>query len=246
MTDPMRPQVPTPSGLLIIDKHKGPTSMQVCAAIRARLRRGGAPKRIKVGHAGTLDPLATGVLVVLVGSATKRVSEFMGQPKAYDAVIDLSGISSTDDAEGTFTAVIPERIPGPADIEAVLPRFVGTIMQCPPAFSAVHIDGQRAYDLARAGKEVAIPARAVVVHAIRINGYDWPTLRLSVDCGKGTYIRSLARDLGSSLGCGGYLTDLRRTAVGECTLVRACPLDALPAVLAQSDLLPVEPLPRGS
>ena len=232
------PNAPTPAGLLIIDKHLGPTSMQICANIRYRLRRAGAPKRIKVGHAGTLDPLATGVLVVLIGKATKLVPRYMGQPKKYDATIDLSHLSTTDDAEGELTSVTPPSIPTRADIESAAANFVGTIQQRPPAYSAINIDGRRAYDLARKGHEVIIPARPVEIQAIRITAYEWPMLTLSIDCGKGTYIRSLARDLGAALSVGGYLTALRRTAVGDCTIDRARTLHSLPEMLVQSDLLP--------
>lgn len=230
--------MPTPAGLLIIDKHRGPTSMQICANIRYRLRRAGAPKRIKVGHAGTLDPLATGVLVVLIGKATKKVPLYMGQPKAYETTIDLSSLSTTDDAEGDLTAVPIARIPTREEVDAAAARFVGTIMQCPPAYSAINIDGQRAYDLARKGHEVNIPARPVIVHEITVTAYQWPVLSLFIRCGKGTYIRSLARDLGAALGAGGYLTSLRRTAVGECTIEQARTLASLPDELVQSDLLP--------
>ncbi len=228
---------PTPSGLLIIDKPQGPTSMQVCANIRARLRRGGAPKRIKVGHAGTLDPMATGVLVVLVGKSTKLVDRYMAAHKAYDATIDLSHTSTTDDAEGECTPVAPARVPTREDIAATLPKFIGTIMQRPPAYSAIHIGGRRAYDMAREGKQVEIAARPVVVHDVRIIEYQWPRLRVEVDCGKGTYIRSIARDLGAALGAGGMLTALRRTAVGESTILRAVALDSLPWSMTGADLL---------
>jgi tRNA pseudouridine55 synthase len=225
--------------LLIIDKHLGPTSMQVCASIRARLRRAGAPKRIKVGHAGTLDPLATGVLVVLIGKATKRVPIYMGQPKSYLATIDLTAFSTTDDAEGEQIPVTPARIPDLAEINGAVAAFVGIIQQRPPAFSAINIAGRRAYDMARRGEEVTLPPRPVTVHAIEVLNYEWPTIELRIDCGKGTYIRSIARDLGVALGTGGRLTALRRTAVGDLTIDRARTLATLPGELTQADLLPL-------
>lgn len=233
----MNQPAPTPSGLLIIDKPYRLSSMSICRVVRAKLVRGGAPKRVKVGHGGTLDPLATGVMVVLVGKATKLCDRVMAGEKRYVADLDLAHLSSTDDKEGEVTEVNMLRAPGREEFEAVLPRFVGTIMQRPPIHSAIWVDGKRAYDMARAGEEFELPARPVVVHAIELLEYDWPRARIDVRCGKGTYIRSLARDLGTAVGGGGMLMDLRRTAVGPFTIDRAVGLDDLPQPLGQEHLL---------
>lgn len=237
MTDPM----PTPQGLLVIDKPLGKSSMQVCAAVRAKLRAGGAPKRIKVGHAGTLDPLATGVLVVLVGKATKLQDKHMAGIKGYRAEVDLAAISRTDDMEGPVEPVACDAIDRER-IEAVLPSFVGTIQQRPPAYSAMKINGRRAYALARkAETDDELPElkpRPVVIDSIAIESFSWPVVTLDIACGKGTYIRSLARDLGVALQTGGMLRSLRRTRVGPWTLDHAVAIDDLPGELTQSDLRP--------
>lgn len=230
MSDPL-------AGVLAVDKPLGPTSMRVCAAVRARLRRGGAHKRVKVGHGGTLDPLATGVLVVLIGSATRRQAEVMAGGKRYLAEIDLAHRSPTDDAEGPIEPVTCEPVSRePAD--RALRAFVGEIMQHPPAFSAVKIDGRRAYRLAReSADEPVIPrARPVRVDSAEILAFEWPILTLEILCGKGTYIRSIARDLGTALGTGGMLRSLRRTAVGPWTIESCVRLDQLPDTLTQADL----------
>lgn len=235
-------ETPTPSGLLVIDKPLGKTSMQVCANVRARLRAGGSPKRIKVGHAGTLDPLATGVLVVLVGRATRLQDRVMAGRKGYTARIDLAHISRTDDREGPVTPVACEPMPREA-IESVLPKFTGTILQRPPAYSAMKIDGRRAYDLARKSETEAdlpvLPHRPITIDAIEILAYDWPMLTLGIACAKGTYIRSLARDLGRALGTGGMLGALVRTRVGRFTLEDARSIESLPGAMTQADLLPI-------
>lgn len=238
---PTTTTMPTPAGLLLIDKQKGFTSMDVCAIIRARLRRAGAPKRIKVGHAGTLDPMATGLLVVLVGKATKLCNQFMADQKQYEATIDLSHTSTTDDAEGQLTPADVSTIPTPDQLRAAAAAFVGTIQQRPPNFSAMSIGGQRAYDLARAGKPVELAPRPVRIDAFEVRSYAWPLAQVAVTCGKGTYIRSLARDLGQALHTGGMLTALRRTRSGEFSVEGARRLDQLPDTLTASDLLPLPP-----
>lgn len=228
----------SPCGILLIDKDKGPTSMQVCASIRARLRRGGAPKRVRVGHAGTLDPLATGLLIVMVGRATRLCESLMRADKEYEAEINLSRRSTTDDAEGEVTVAQVARPPDEAAIRAACRAMVGDIMQRPPAFSAVHVGGRRAYQLARQGAPPDLPARPVRVDAIEILARDWPMLRLRVTCGKGVYVRSLARDIGALLGVGGMLTALRRTRIGPYRVDDARRLASLAPALSESDLLP--------
>lgn len=232
-------QLPTPAGLLVIDKQPGFTSMDVCAILRTRLRRGGAPKRIKVGHAGTLDPLATGVLVVLVGKATRSVNVYMASEKEYTTTVDLSRSSNSDDLGGEVTDVAVANYPERADVERALEAFRGEIMQLPPQFSAMKVGGQRAYALAREGTHAPLQPRPVQIHAIELRGYSWPNVDLHIRCGKGTYIRSLARDLGMSLKTGGLLTALRRTRVGAHDLSMAKTLEQLPQILRQEDLLPL-------
>lgn len=225
---------PSLSGLLVVDKPLGLTSMGVVR--RARRAAGGA----KVGHGGTLDPLATGVLVCLFGKATRAVESIMGMQKVYDAVVDLSAFTTTDDREG-------ERIEMARDakdvdrgaIEAVLPGFVGRIEQRVPAYSAVHVGGRRAYDLARGGVEVEMPVKTVRIDAIEVLRCSWPEVELRVTCGRGTYIRSLARDLGVALGTGGHLASLRRTRVGPYTLAEAWTMERVEAGIGPGDLLSV-------
>jgi len=239
MTDPN--QASTPSGLLVIDKSLGNTSMRVCSVVRARLRAGGAPKRVKVGHAGTLDPLATGVLVVLVGRATRLCERVMGGAKGYLAEIDLAHVSPTDDFESDPEPVELAEAPSREDVRAACARFVGQIRQVPPAHSAIKVDGKRAYTEARAGRAPDLAPRSVRIDSIEVRSYQWPRATLEIRCGKGVYIRSLARDLGRALGAGGMLASLRRTRVGPFSLEHAATLDALPPTLTQRDLRPVPP-----
>jgi tRNA pseudouridine55 synthase len=229
-------------GLLVIDKPAGITSMQVCRIIKSRLIRGGAPKKVKVGHAGTLDPLATGVLVILIGRATKLCDSLMAGEKRYVAEIDLSKTSTTDDREGQVTALAGLSQPPVERVRAACDALTGIIQQRPPAHSAIWVDGERAYKLARKadqgrGEAVNLPARPVIVHEIIILSYSWPRIDLDIRCGKGTYIRSLARDLGSSLGVGGMLVNLRRTASVPFRIDQAVTVESLPDALGQSDLL---------
>ena len=224
------------AGLLLVDKPVGPTSMAVCARVRGALKAGGAPKRIKVGHGGTLDPLATGLIVVLVGPATKLCETIMAGEKRYKAEIDLSSTSPSDDLESEPVAVRVDHETTRTEIESVLPAFTGRIMQAPPAFSAMKIGGKRAYTLARAGRLDRLEPRPVQIHELAIVSYDWPRLVLDIRCGKGTYIRSLARDLGRSLGVGGMLSGLRRTAVGRFDVADATPLGDVPRSLTRADL----------
>lgn len=234
------PQPTNPVGLLVVDKPEGPTSMDVCRVVKARLRNGGAPKSVKVGHGGTLDPLATGVVVVLVGrAATRLCDEVMAGEKEYVAEVDLAHRSTTDDREGELTVVDMTGVPGRDDVEAACAGWVGLVQQAPPAHSAIWIDGERAYKLARAGEAPEMKTRPVEVHAIRIVEYEFPRLVLEIRCGKGTYIRSLARDIGGSLGVGGMLRALRRTSVGRFRIEDATHLNDVPSPLMQEHLLPI-------
>ena len=211
-------------GFLAIDKPSGWTSHDVVG----RLRRLTGVRRI--GHAGTLDPFATGLLVAGVGKATRLIQYVQRASKRYDALIKLGESTDTADVEGAIVASMnPAEWPALDRVEQVLCRFVGCIEQIPPAYSAVHVDGRRAYDLARAGEDVELPARRVTIHAIDIEAYDPPWLRLTVHCGTGVYIRSLARDLGESLSTHGYCHALRRTAIGSISVGEATTLDDLTA-----------------
>lgn len=219
----IRNKRPDLNGVLNIDKPLGWSSAKVCNLVR-RLS-GGA----KVGHAGTLDPLATGVLVVCLGKATKRIAGFMDDTKAYRAEVDLSAFSTTDDAEGERTAVGVDHPVALETIQRVLgERFIGEVQQAPPRYSAVKIDGKRAYRMARAGEEFQTRTKLVRVDSIEIEAYDWPSLTLMIECGKGTYIRSIARDLGVALGTGGMLTGLVRTRVGAFDIRDAKSVEELP------------------
>lgn len=239
-----RTPAPGPSGVLIVDKPLRATSAGMCTLVKGRLKAGGAPKRVKVGHGGTLDPLATGVLVILVGKATRLSDRVMAGGKEYVATIDLSRVSPTDDLEGDTSPVEVERPPAEGDVRAACARFLGRILQRPPEHSAVKIGGERAYRLARAGEPTPVRARPVTIRAISLVRYQWPTAVLHVDCGKGVYIRSLARDLGVALGTGGVLTGLRRTRVGPFRADSARTPDQLPDPLGQADLIPLEDAER--
>ena len=190
-----------------------------------------------IGHAGTLDPMATGVLLLCVNKATRMSEYLLGEDKAYVGVIQLGQRTNTDDAEGEVIEKRPVNV-SEADIAAVLPQFSGVIQQVPPQFSAIKRDGQRAYALARKGESVALEARTVTIQQIALTRLSETTLEISVDCGSGTYIRSLARDIGEALGCGGHLTALRRTRVGVFDLGQALPLERLSEW--QTHLLPMD------
>jgi tRNA pseudouridine55 synthase len=208
------------NGLLVIDKPGGMTSRDVVNRVQKWF-----PRKTKIGHTGTLDPLATGVLVVCVGQATRLADYVQAMGKSYASRFRLGATSTTDDADGAVTETPDAAAPTRADVEAALARFVGTIEQLPPVFSALKLDGRRAHDLARQGKDVQLARRPVRIDAIRLTGFEWPYLDVEVDCGKGTYIRSIARDLGAALGCGGLVQTLRRTRVGGYLVEDAITLD---------------------
>lgn len=250
-------------GFLIVNKPEGPTSFDVVAKVRRALRLAelavrGKKVEMKVGHLGTLDPVATGVLVLAVGEATKLIEYWMGADKVYEAEFELGKVSDTYDREGKVE-VKDEAAAGKVtqeQIENALHAFVGEIDQVPPAFSAVKIKGERAYALARRGEKVELKARKVMVHSISIQGFHeatggrgeggrGPLLMLKVHCGAGTYLRSLAHDLGEKLGCGAFLSDLVRTQVGPFALTQAIalPKDAAEASAAgfyRDHLIPLE------
>jgi tRNA pseudouridine55 synthase len=222
------------TGILVLDKELGMSSMRAVEILR---RRAG---RAKAGHAGTLDPLATGVLVVAFGGATKAIDALMATEKRYETEIDLSAFTSTDDREGERREVSVATPPSREAVERALGGFAGESMQRPPAFSAVHVGGKRAYALARNDAPPELPPRAVRVHEIALVGYEWPIATVSIRCAKGFYVRSLARDLGAALGTGGHCASIRRTAVGPFTLAMARTLAALPESIDASALIPLD------
>ncbi|MBN9683400.1 MULTISPECIES: tRNA pseudouridine(55) synthase TruB [unclassified Corallococcus] len=208
-------------GVLVIDKPLGPTSFDVVRQVRGLL------KVKKAGHTGTLDPMATGVLPVCLGEATKVAGIITEGDKAYDAVVRLGIETDTQDAQGKPTAQAPVPPLTAALLETVLARFRGTFDQVPPMYSAVKVAGKRLYELARAGEEVERAARTVTVHELVLRDFSADRLTLSVRCTKGFYVRTLAYDLGRALGCGAHLEALRRTMSGPFTLARALPLGEL-------------------
>ena len=208
-------------GIIIIDKPAGWTSMDVCAKLRGIL------KTKKIGHAGTLDPMATGVLPVFVGRATRAVSFAEGGEKEYVAGLRLGRTTNTQDTEGETLTQSPVAV-GREELEAVLPRFTGEISQIPPMFSAIKINGQKLYDLARQGKEVERKARAVTIFALEVVEQVSETdYILRIRCSKGTYVRTLCHDIGQALGCGGCMFSLRRTMAAGFTLDESVTLERM-------------------
>jgi tRNA pseudouridine55 synthase len=225
-------------GWLVLDKPQGMTSTQAVGAVRRLF------EAQKAGHAGTLDPLATGVLPIALGEATKTVPFAVDGEKAYRFMVRFGAETDTDDAEGAVVKTAEAR-PSRADVEAVLDRFTGEIMQVPPRFSAIKIDGERAYDLARAGEEVNLEARPIVIDdLLLVDMPDADTAVLEAHCGKGTYVRAIARDMGRALGCLGHVISLRRTRVGTFDQADAVALSDLETALQDGllsrHLLPVE------
>ena len=196
-------------GILNINKPPGWTSRDAVNRVQKFVRPA------KVGHAGTLDPLATGVLVVGIGPATRLIEYIQQMPKEYRGTFLLGRVSASDDIETEATEIANSPIPSLSEIETVLPQFLGRIDQIPPAYSAVKIAGQRAYALARQGKEVTITPRPVEIYDIQITVYEYPKLELLIRCGSGTYIRSLGRDLAECLGTGAIMSQLVRTRIGD-------------------------------
>lgn len=206
---------PVEGEIFYVDKPLRWTSFDVVKRIRGVLSRRTGIKKLKVGHAGTLDPLATGVMTVVTGRATKRIEELQAHMKEYVADIRLGATTPSFDLETEVDAEYPWEHIGREQVEAVLQRFLGTIKQVPPAFSACKIDGKRAYKMARKGKEVNIKAKELVIDDIELVAMQLPVITVRVVCSKGTYIRALARDIGEALGSGAHLVGLRRTRVGD-------------------------------
>lgn len=201
------------------------TSFQLVAKVRWLLTRRMEGRKIKVGHAGTLDPLATGVLIVCTGRATRGIDALQNSTKEYIATLRLGATTPSFDLETAVDATYPTDHITREMVEEALPRFTGRIMQVPPVFSAVKVDGKRAYKLARKGREVELKAKPLQIDEIELMEFSPEEIVIRVVCSKGTYIRALARDIGEALGSGAHLTDLRRTRVGAYTLDRAMQID---------------------
>lgn len=212
-------------GLLLIDKPKGWTSFDMVAKVRNQLKKEVGHK-VKVGHTGTLDPLATGLLVLTIGSYCKRAAEFSKLDKTYEVTMKLGFTSVTGDEEGKKTKISIRR-PDRKEIDSAIEQFTGNIQQTPPAYSAIKVNGQRAYKLAREGKEVTLEPRIVTIYEIKNTAYDYPEIRFTAKVSSGTYIRSLVEDIGKTLGTGAYMSDLRRTQVGDFSLVNSLPIQEL-------------------
>jgi tRNA pseudouridine55 synthase len=247
------------NGILLVDKPREWTSFDVVAKVRGILQgeqravheaRGLCYEnqlyaerckcKIKVGHTGTLDPMATGLLVLCIGTYTKKVTTMIKHDKTYEAELTLGAVSTTGDAEGDITTykdtLVAEQnnatnvvSPTSNDVERVLNKFTGEQMQTPPAFSALKVNGRRAYDLARAGQKVVLEPRSITVHSLEMLAYEWPVLQLRVSVSSGTYIRSLTEDIGVQLGVGAYLSGLRRTVVDTFLLTDAVSVEELSA-----------------
>ncbi|MEI7690405.1 MAG: tRNA pseudouridine(55) synthase TruB [bacterium] len=231
--------------LILIDKPSGWTSFDCVAKIRGRLKTqnvqlppisrelGNSQElvpnspRLRVGHAGTLDPFATGLLLILVGAETKNQANYMKQDKEYQATLCFGKTSTTGDPEGEISKNINAKEIEKSDIEAVLKNFIGLIEQTPPQHSAIKINGQRAYKLARKGELVEIKPRKIKIYNIKVIKYVWPELVVDVLCSSGTYVRTLAEDIGKELGCGAYLTALRRTKIGDFNIQQAQTMDSI-------------------
>lgn len=218
--------------IVLVDKPAGWTSFDVVAKIRGAIRAGYTKKgmkptkrQLKVGHAGTLDPFATGLLIVLLGDACSRSDEFLKQDKVYETTLELGKISSTGDPDGDIT-VFSDRVPSEPQVVDVLERFMGDIEQVPPAYSAIKVNGERAYRLARKGKPVEIPPRKVTIFDMTLVSYAYPMLTFRAHVSSGTYIRTLGEDIGKALGTGAYCKTLQRTHIGNMQLSDALTVEA--------------------
>ncbi len=209
------------------------SSFGALARVRYLISQRLGVKRIKTGHAGTLDPLATGVLILCTGKKTKEIEQLQYQTKEYTATLQLGATTPSFDMEHTVDATYPTAHINRELIEQVLPRFVGEIQQVPPAYSACKVDGARAYKLKRKGKEVELKPKALRIDSIELTHFDPSRMQMSIRvvCGKGTYIRALARDIGQALGSGAFLTELCRTRVGDITIDNCITLDDFPSWL---------------
>lgn len=215
------------NGKILIDKPAGMTSFGVVARVRRVLGAHFGKKKLKVGHTGTLDPFATGLLVLLYGKETKNAMALTKLDKIYEAEFILGEVSSTGDPEGEISKIDFKKIPTQEEITEVCAKFIGKIRQTPPAFSAIKINGKRAYDLARKGEAVEIPSREVEIFSLEIVDYDFPSLKIRTHVSSGTYIRTLGEDIGKALGTGAYCRQLRRTKIADFDVADAISLQDL-------------------
>jgi tRNA pseudouridine55 synthase len=227
--------------ILLIDKPVGWTSFDVVAKIRGAIRapytaRGekATKRQLKVGHAGTLDPFATGLLIILLGDACSRADEFLKLDKVYEATFRLGMTSTTGDPEGELSPVSDTQ-PTQADVLGALKAFTGEIEQTPPVYSAIKIGGERAYKLAREGKAVAMPTRRVTIHELELLDYNYPELHIRAHVSSGTYSRTLAEDIGTKLGTGAYCSGLRRTSIASMSILSAQSVEDVVAVLRDNE-----------
>lgn len=230
---------PIEGEILYIDKPFGWTSFDVVKRVRGKLLRRLGLKKFKVGHAGTLDPLATGVMIVVSGKATRLIDSLQAGVKEYVATIALGATTPSFDLETAIDATYPTDHITREGVEQALVKFVGTIEQVPPAFSACKVDGRRAYKMARKGKEVEIKPKTLVIDEIELLEFAPTQIVIRVVCSKGTYIRALARDIGLALESGGHLTALRRTRVGDVTIEKCQSVDDVISFLDTVELPPV-------
>lgn len=225
-----------------VDKPLKWTSFDVVKRIRGILSRRTGKKKLKVGHAGTLDPLATGVMTIVTGKSTKLIEELQAHTKEYVATIRLGATTPSYDLETEVDAEYPWEHITREGVEETLTKFIGRIQQTPPAYSACKIDGKRAYKMARKGKEVNIKPKELVIDEIELLSFELPTIVICVVCSKGTYIRALARDIGEALGSGGHLTALRRTRVGSVSVENCHSVDDLTKILENEQIINPEEL----
>lgn len=228
--------------IIAVNKPYGMSSFGALARVRYLISRRMGVKRVKTGHAGTLDPLATGVLILCTGRATKRIEELQAHSKEYTATLQLGATTPSYDMEHPVDATFPTSHITRESIENVLARFVGDIEQVPPSYSACKINGNRAYELKRKGKDVELTPKNIHIDSIELTDFDEETMRMGirVNCGKGTYIRALARDIGRALGSGAYLITLCRTRVGEFTIDRCLNLDEVEEWLENQEIENIE------
>ena len=217
--------------IILIDKPLEWTSFQVVNKIRWIIKSTYGVKKIKVGHAGTLDPLATGLLIICTGKMTKSIEQFMGQEKEYTGTFTLGATTPSYDLETPINMEFPINHIDEEMLQATLSKFIGTIDQQPPVFSALKKDGKRLYEYAREGTQVEVPHRKVNVHDFNLTQIDLPNVDFRVSCSKGTYIRSLANDFGKALNSGAYLTGLRRTRIGDFNIEKALSIEGFEDLL---------------
>lgn len=226
--------------IIYIDKPYKWTSFGVVSKVRYFVCRKQGVKKIKVGHAGTLDPLATGVMILCTGKATKRIEDFQYQTKEYIATLMLGATTPSFDLEKEIDATYPTEHITRELVEETLKQFIGEIQQVPPTFSACKVNGKRAYELARKGNDVELKAKTLVIDEIELLECELPVIKIRVVCSKGTYIRALARDIGQALNSGAHLTALQRTRVGDVTLDKCMQLDDFEAWIEQQEIEPNE------